>query len=936
MADKILFTRGNTSKKYNVLTGNPNSKKSEDLIESDNLGVLVVDPNKVINDNNRITDRYVKQEDLMIYSSLKVYKKEESSIYVDRETGELRNTETKTEPIIVNFLNPLKRNVNDSKLNKGKLTSEWVDFFTSDSANLKGGDRYMADPETFGINSINISINASFLPVITIEFTDVQGRVLFERGNDKDNPYNIFFTYPYPKFLLTYKGYYGKAVETPLVLLKSNTRFDPSTGNYNITAEFQSEIFALFNSILTIYPYVAPYMYKLKDGEFLGKKILTELYEKQNRNFKKLLSPTEYKKYDIKNAPTLHDLGGSILKLKPESKSEGDSGNLAVTNNSTLVVQKKIIESYESTVIEIITNTPSTFAINPPINGEQTYRVIGGYNVSSNKPTILFDYLKTLNEAINTVSEIKLVEGENTFSLDLKNRLNKSSDLRLKNYARTISGSNFINGNIFIFESRVDTIHLDTFNSVILIINELISELETKIEDAYLDVRVNDLGDELGFQPNLNNIIRIIANNIQTFLILLNIAGKGSLNQIKNNKLRVSNQIRKTEHSTEFNNKLLTPFPNYFKTTRELINGDNVNSLKRVYPGSDSINKDWFEVSFIEEIYNGLQTLIRESNGGADELLNTKKTSLLTVFQLNQDDLTNYRNKVFSLMLAESIFKLSTYLPYSGMMFRGLPDTNYNDFLSNLARLEYSLMVREVISKLGSEDLKFTIINELKNATQTLNDGGVQYTHLGYFGIKFIGFRSNKGKTNNKTVDEASGIIKSFYTTLNNYVNKSYTQSDYVNKLNEIDKKIKNSVDRTDVYNILSFNQNTNIDDYSITPSRGRGGFNHFIDLRDNVNYSSEDILTDDGFFSVLGEISSDNVDSNIFQGFYMNINDNLKQIPISSDMGRGVSYGSSNESSALTFNKIIDDYVGYGDFTPFEVISAENTTNYHTIFNNL
>jgi hypothetical protein len=47
---------------------------------------------------------------------------------------------------------------------------------------------------------------------------------LFERGNQVDNPYNIFYTYPYPKFLLKYKGYYGKATETPLLLKKKPTQ----------------------------------------------------------------------------------------------------------------------------------------------------------------------------------------------------------------------------------------------------------------------------------------------------------------------------------------------------------------------------------------------------------------------------------------------------------------------------------------------------------------------------------------------------------------------------------------------------------------------------------------------------------------------------------------------------------------------------------------
>ena len=65
-------------------------------------------------------------------------------------------------------------------------------------------------------------INSNHFPTVVINFTDIRGKMLFERGNDEKNPYNLFFTFPYPKFLLTYKGYYGKSIEMQLALLKSN------------------------------------------------------------------------------------------------------------------------------------------------------------------------------------------------------------------------------------------------------------------------------------------------------------------------------------------------------------------------------------------------------------------------------------------------------------------------------------------------------------------------------------------------------------------------------------------------------------------------------------------------------------------------------------------------------------------------------------------
>jgi hypothetical protein len=285
--ERILFQRHNPSKTPNRKGSiNPYLTKPEDLLREDNAGVLVVDPNKVVDAYNEIKDRYIKQEDLVMYASLKVYKRANSSVVYNPSTG-AKTKDITNEPILINFLNPLSnaKRSDGTYIPKGKMTSEWTDFFTSDSANQRG-EGYILDPETFGITNISIKVNANHHPIITMEFTDVQGRMLFERGNDKDNPYNIFYTYPYPKISLRYKGYFGKAVETSLVLRKSDTRFDPSTGNYTITATFDSDVFSIFNTFLIIYAYVAPYMFKVDNGEYLGGRILKQLYEKQNVKIK--------------------------------------------------------------------------------------------------------------------------------------------------------------------------------------------------------------------------------------------------------------------------------------------------------------------------------------------------------------------------------------------------------------------------------------------------------------------------------------------------------------------------------------------------------------------------------------------------------------------------------------------------------------------------
>ena len=340
MAINILHKRANSSQS----TNNTKIKK----------GALVVDPNKMYdNVSHEITDRYVKQEDLVIYASLKAIKKPQQSI-----TEDSKQMSDSSDTIYINFLNPLRNKTKDGFSFKNKMTAEWTDFFAPNSVD----DNDMLDPETFGISNISVQVNADQLPRIQMEFIDVQGRVLFERGNDPNSPYNIFFTYPYPKFVLVIKGYYGRAVDIPLVLLKSNTHFDPSSGNYVITVDFQSEVFYVFNNFLIIYGYVAPYMFKTDDGSYLGQKILNQLYAKQEPKMKAFaesngLDPADY---SITTNPTLFNLGEAIMKIPTSSVSSNNETNSTVVDTNKLNDAKFLIEEYSKTINNFFANKYKT------------------------------------------------------------------------------------------------------------------------------------------------------------------------------------------------------------------------------------------------------------------------------------------------------------------------------------------------------------------------------------------------------------------------------------------------------------------------------------------------------------------------------------------------------------------------------------------------
>ena len=166
-------------------------------VEATLPNIVLLDPNKVV-ENGKIINRAVKQEDLTIYVNLTANITPRSSII----TGVNLETESNVELFDgqINFLKP-----------KGKteFTSDWADDFTDPETNKKVIEvnqtnnsienvyiENKRDSEAFGINSISVTINKSYTPMVTIGFTDVRGKTLFEQG--PNSPYGRIFSHALP------------------------------------------------------------------------------------------------------------------------------------------------------------------------------------------------------------------------------------------------------------------------------------------------------------------------------------------------------------------------------------------------------------------------------------------------------------------------------------------------------------------------------------------------------------------------------------------------------------------------------------------------------------------------------------------------------------------------------------------------------------------
>jgi hypothetical protein len=255
------------------MAGNIQADTSGDIyVEFDYNNIIVVDPNKTQDALGNISERLVDHENLVMYANL------EADVLPRTKLAAGGSPEDRIRTISVakiNFLKPTK----NSYLGTGyydQLTGSNSTQFNAENqpkeVGIKGTDGQDAyirntvvdetniiDNGLLGITSINITTNTSFIPSVEILLEDVQGKGLFELGNN--SPYSAFFNLPYPQFYLTLKGYYGQAVRYQLNLEKFHASFNGFSGNYLVRLQFKGYKFNILNEVAMGHLLAAPHMY---------------------------------------------------------------------------------------------------------------------------------------------------------------------------------------------------------------------------------------------------------------------------------------------------------------------------------------------------------------------------------------------------------------------------------------------------------------------------------------------------------------------------------------------------------------------------------------------------------------------------------------------------------------------------------------------------
>lgn len=564
------------------------------------------------------------------------------------------------------FLNDTNNVIIESQSNKTIKFVGKNNLLTTNYTNIGGESGYYSDIETesIGINSISIKFDTSYVPMVTINFTDIRGDSLFKQlENNKYSDYSQLMQLPYPMFKLTIKGFYGRGTTYTLHLLKLESSFDSNSGNFNFIGEFIGYTYAfLADNILN---YLRAYA-NTKEGKEALKKI------------------SKQKNYKIEGLDSIPDINTFLINLK----------SLQTTINSEEIgeVKKLEIVKKNNNIISELINI-ETYLINGiilDINNDENYN---NTNNSVLKPLLTsLDFTKR-NLSDNT-----------TYSSDV-NDIYKSSTITKFQYIFDV-----IDANNFIFRDKIKKIGSflqkeireldetkfyqmlkDSFEfkrddkgdlvplykgddysfisykptKIIEKIDEIINRLTTE-NDEIFDI-INDRKDDvlnsiLGFKPTIGNVFKVLLAHSEIFMQGIE---------------KLSNTI--TSSNTRGNDsEFLHPFPTYVD--------DQDNTFKWV--GSDpkiaSLVSE--EITFVDEILNQLILVTQDDEYLSIDNLNFKPSLNTDIYYLGINPYLEFRDdpiKMAHLLLFRVFeYSISYDRDYNGDKRTKFIETEVNNIIS--------------------------------------------------------------------------------------------------------------------------------------------------------------------------------------------------------------------------------------------------------------
>ena len=511
-------------------------------------------------------------------------------------------------------------------------------------------DSSKQNKECLGIKSINVDFSSYFYPQVTIEFTDVRAFSLMgpsETSSSTESFFKSVFHYPYPKFLLTIKGYYGTKVTFKLAVNEFKSRLNQQTGNFDVTITFIGYMFGVYTDIPTNFILIAPYICGETEGS-------TNAYWNQGKESGRfvyndntpMLTMVEFCDKYVRLAETL----STQNNLLDENKGLKDFN----TANRKAEDAGKLIDLF-NTFID--TANMGDTAQCKKIENKNLYLFYGnGKKVELNKNKVyqkLRDALTDFNKAYSTdfqningtttvqttvdvVTTPLVVNGEinpQVKNLEMYKKMvnEKLDDGETKKIIDILSSTKneFEKKNWYLFDS----------NHFLSFFKNIKNEAESKVTEATPEAESESLNitvKEIGFTPNLENIFRMVFAHLDCFMNSM----YDVIKKVKESK-RSPDDMKMTTDDTDLPSMydFVPPFP--------LITERKDDKRIAIFPGEKEQYANMEEVVFVDEIVKATLAYRKLFNAIEDYLKKSQQSE-----ETNGDFVQNF----FPIMLSDVFY----------------------------------------------------------------------------------------------------------------------------------------------------------------------------------------------------------------------------------------------------------------------------------------
>lgn len=570
--------------------------------------------------------------------------------------------------------------------------------------------------EGFGIIKINVKINSSFLPIVNIEFIDIHGLSFF--NNDKSSPYKVLFDFPPPIFTLTIKGYYGKALKYDLHLVKTNIKYNTDTGNYHINSEFIARTFAPLTDVLFKYVEYFPLMKEGYKPSTDGiPKNTHELILRLRNLYDDIGKVTKNSKYNVamdesrENIRDINELFGMIKYYKNNLTIDSNGDNVVmmaydvITNDNTADSDYTLKPIDYDSYLRYINRLGNT-SVDPNIT-KKLY--IGVINTTQDVDNILIAYRAQLLSKAYAINLITKQHGEIT--QELKEDVKGIYEFKIsenKTYK-------------FIDISNLIQLMLIKLNNNIEIFNKNSTEYKDEINTLPID--------NLGFEPTIHNIFKILCDDIDTFFETMQ---KCYDDSYKHHKKYYNNISTSGVNGVLSKNSIILPFPEAWKLDSSVVEGRQTktipisisDSLPEKFPEIELVDRflDTYIEVLKEELVTNLKSKIGENGTNIWVPFSPIDSELYPDAKNGDSPYYNFiKGKNLDLSPIDNILNilLSRYYIISNYVFSDIFNSTelklnkYGSLISYLAEAEAANIINSVVNK------------DILNILMQISDGGI-------------------------------------------------------------------------------------------------------------------------------------------------------------------------------------------------------------------